>query len=39
MTRIQELVLSAPARTFAERLLSRHPDWEPYMMLYQRVNE
>ena len=39
MTRIAGLALSAAARTFAERLLSRHPDWEPFVSVYQPVNE
>ncbi|MGZ3332358.1 MAG: hypothetical protein ACXU9O_15200 [Gemmatimonadaceae bacterium] len=39
MTRIQELALSGDARTFAARLLSRHPDWEPFVAVYQPVND
>ena len=38
MSRIQHLVLSTGARTFAERLLSRHPDWEPFITQYQRAH-
>ena len=34
---MQNFVLSAAARTFAERLLLRHPDWEPFVRQYQRA--
>jgi hypothetical protein len=39
MSRIEGLGLSAGALAFAERLLSRHPDWESFITLYKPVND
>ena len=38
MSRVQHLALSAPVREFAERLLARHPEWEPCVAAYERVH-
>ena len=38
MSGLQHLALSTAARTFAERLLLRHPDWEPFITQYTRVH-
>jgi hypothetical protein len=37
VSRVAQLALNDTARSFAERLLARHPEWEPFVAAYTRV--